>query len=863
MNLLDHVLNIRMLIHRSFNGKMERLGIGLSQYEENSGLTTDDNVLCHRILDVIGTHLQKGNNDFQSARDHTLKQCVFTLFNRLAAIKLMEQKQIFPEVIKQRAENGGLSAAHQMWLEEHPEGRSMERDGLLPFLEDKFKDMVEMNFLIYQADYPYSMMPTADEMNEIVQAFNAIENDPDCADAWQKDDILGWLYENFNSAEKVEFKESGNKTEYDKVSLQSQVYTPSWVVKFLVDNSLGKLYLEMFPDSELDKADIDGHRRYAIANRPTTQMRQPKDLRSLKIIDPACGSGNFLLYSFSLLYDMYIDQIERYGRDYNRREIPALIVENNIYGVDLDERAVQLAQIGLLIKARESGGRRARMPEHTNVVCSNFYLPPFMSVEEQFDIDTSWNANLKDIARKIWNDLRDAPKFGSLVRVEEQLNAIAPNDDNHSLFSMEEMASLFDEKNKMKTQLTNLVNTYGHEKGNPYMLLKMSEALTFLDVISSTFDVVVANPPYTDGGDFGKELKGFIEANYRSPLKFNNNLYACFINRCCELAGDDGKVGMVNPPTFMYIKTFEDTRKFILNKTHINLFVEWGYLGMFSSFARVDSAMFVLEMDKRKENSTFIKLDDLYEMKRKEVLFDAFRDYCNGISNDRVYSIPQSILKSIKSWPFIYWISDEFRAKFGNRSLGDILAARKGLGTDNIRFFRFWWEIEKNNISKDYNKDNKKWVTYLKGGPYNKWYGNLWLVVNWANDGYEIKHHPSLTLRNPDTYFKKGIGCTLLSSKGCSFRIQPENCIYDSTTRSIFISNKDYSEEFILALLNSKLTYYTLDCLNSTVATNSDDVHRVPLADFSESNKCLLNKLSLQNIEIKKYLCQYYITILS
>lgn len=135
--------------------------------------------------------------------------------------------------------------------------------------------------------------------------------------------------------------------------------------------------------------------------------------------------------------------------------------------------------------------------------------------------------------------------------------------------------------------------------------------MTFLDVISHSFDVVVANPPYTDSGDFGTELKAFVEENYKKPLKFNSNLYACFIKRCCELAGDDGKVGMVNPPTFMYIKTFEDTRKFILEKTHINLFVEWGYLGMFSSFARVDSAMFILEMDKRKEDSTFIKLNEL------------------------------------------------------------------------------------------------------------------------------------------------------------------------------------------------------------------------------------------------------------
>ena len=348
MNLLDHVLGIRLLIHRAFDGKFERLGIMNDGFVDMQ-LSDEDIQLRKRIKGIIYTTLPEQNGDHAKARDYTLKQCVFTLFNRLAAIKLMEQKELFPEVIKQRTENGGLSAAHQQWLEEHPESRSLERDGLLPFIEDKFKELAQ-DIPVYRADYPYSMFPTADEMNEIIRAFNQIEDDPDCQAIWKGDDILGWLYENFNVAEKVEFKNSGAKTEYDKVSLQSQVYTPSWVVKFLVDNTLGKLYLEMYPESQIDKPDINGNRKYSIANRPTRQMRTPQDLRTLRVIDPACGSGNFLLYAFMLLYDLYIDQMENFGKDYNRREIPALIIENNLFGVDLDERAVQLAQIGLLIK---------------------------------------------------------------------------------------------------------------------------------------------------------------------------------------------------------------------------------------------------------------------------------------------------------------------------------------------------------------------------------------------------------------------------------------------------------------------------------------------------------------------------------
>ena len=817
MNLIDHVLNIRILIHRALEAQMERSGMDATEREEK------------------------------------LKPCVFTLFNRLAAIKLMEQKELFPEVIKQRAENGGLSAAHQAWLEEHPEGRTMERDGLVPFLEDKFEEMAEMNFRIYQRDYPYAMMPTADELNEIIAAFNAIENDPDCADTWQKDDILGWLYENFNTAEKVEFKQSGDKTEYDKVSLQSQVYTPSWVVKFLVDNTLGKLYLEMFPESDIDKADEDGNRRYSIANRPTTSIRPQKDLLQLRLIDPACGSGNFLLYAFSMLYDLYMDQIENFGAEYNRREIPAMIVENNLYGVDLDERAVQLSQIGLLIKAREMGGRRARMPEHTNVVCTNFKLPDYEAVKAEFGYDASWERQYDVLARKIWTDLSEAHKFGTLVRVEEQLKAIAPNDDNHSLFSAKEMSDMFDEKYKMNQQIHNLVNKYSEHNRNPYTLLKMSEAMTFLDVITNPFDVVVANPPYTDSGDFGTELKAFVEENYKKPLKFNSNLYACFIKRCCELAGADGKVGMVNPPTFMYIKTFEDTRKFILDKTHINLFVEWGYLGMFSSFARVDSAMFILEMDKRKEDSTFIKLNDLYEMKRKEVLFKAFADYLGGIPNDRVYTLPQKKLKGIKSYPFIYWISDEFREKFGGKGLGDELRSAQGIATcDNNRYLRFWWEVNPDNISKSYNLDHKRWVGYSKGGPFNKWLGNSWALIDWDNEGHTLKNSPAV-LRNPDTYFQEGITYSGKGSKGATFRYHNSNSLYDSGGSCIF--RKNYKNiYYTMGFLNSVLNFYITGCLNPTVNKQVGDLARVPFAYPNKNEEAVVEKLVRENIGIKSHL---------
>ncbi len=855
MKLINHVLDIRRLIQQAFDNRFSRMGLRVKEPIPVEQLATDQQQRRRQLDNIMQSHLSE-LDDYAQARQAAINECVFTLFNRIAAIKVMEAKELFPEIITRRKENAGRSFEHNAWLEDHPEERSAEREGLKHFLTDQFNNLGE-HIPLYRKDYPYALMPTADELNEIIEQFNAVENDPDCGeDVWRGDDILGWLYENFNAVEKESLKQSGEKTEYNKVSLQSQVYTPQWVVKFLVDNTLGKAYLEMFPDSA-----IKG--KYQIANAPERQMCHPKDLLQMRFLDPACGSGNFLIYAFSLFYDLYVDQMENYGRDYSRREIPKMIVENNLFGVDLDERAAQISQIALFIKARVLGGHRSHWPRYTNVVSTHFFLEDYEKVKDTFDTIDNLDASKRNIMRMIWDELRNAYKFGSLVRVDETLDKILPNDLNHDLFAQQQMEDMFSFKQQFMGQLRQKVNELGELGSNPYTLAKTNDAISFLEIIAHKYDVVVANPPYTDSSDFGKELKAFVEENYRRPMKFNINLYACFIKRCCELAGGDGKVGMVNPPTFMYIKTFEDLRKYMLTETHISLFVEWGYLGMFSSFARVDSAMFVLDKDKRKEDSTFIKLNDLYEMKRKDVLFKAYNDLLNGQPNDRVYTLPQSKLKGIKSYPFIYWISDEFREKFGGKTVDDYIDVVKGLTTsDNNRFLRFWWEIPANRVSGDYRRDHKKWVRYVKGGPYNKWYGNMWTLLNWENDGEEIKNFVDENGKqrsrpqNISYYFREGVTYSAAGSKGATFRYLPFNYVIDAGGPGIY-SNTYKNVWYQLGFFNTKLVFYICDCLNPTVNINQGDLWRVPFALPDLGREHLVETLSRQNVKVKKSLCSY------
>ena len=850
MKLINHVLDIRRLIQQAFDNRFSRMGLRKEAAVPVEHLPEEHQVRRRKLDELMNSHLSELSY-YAEARQAAINECVFTLFNRIAAIKVMESKELFPEIIRRRKENAGRSFEHNAWLEEHPDERGAEREGLKHFLNDQF-DRLGEHIPLYRSDYPYSLMPTADELYEIIEKFNAVEDDVDCgAEVWKGDDILGWLYENFNAVEKAALKQSGEKTEYDKVSLQSQIYTPQWVVKFLVDNTLGKLYLEMYPDSQIKE-------KYKIANAPDHQVRSPKDVRNIHVLDPACGSGNFLIYAFSLLYDLYIDQMENYGCEYSRREIPKMIVENNLFGMDLDERAAQISQIALFIKARELGGHRGHWPAYTNVVSTHFLLPPYEDVKSRFNYDTSWLQSYDAVAKKVWTDLASAPKFGSLVRVEEQLDELDPKDNDNSLFSANEIDSLFSEGNKMKNIIQNLVNEWG--KANSFSLLKSSEAKTFLDIISHKYDVVVANPPYTDSADFGAELKAFVEANYKKPYKVNTNLYACFIKRCCELAGEDGKVGMVNPPTFMYIKTFEDTRKFILENTHINLFVEWGYLGMFSSFARVDSAMYILEMHSEERNSIFIKLNDLYEMKRKAVLFEAYDDYLNNRPNSRVYALPQSKLKGIKSYPFIYWISDEFREKFGSDALDDILFIRQGGATgNNERTLRFFWEIGKEDISSDI-EDKKDYVFYPKGGPFNKWYGNNWIVLAYNNpDMYDYLKSHGNRLPSESFYLKEGVTYGSSGSRGCSFRYLPPNQVISGAGPGIYPSDVFRNINYYLGFLNSKLSTYLLECLNPTVNVTQGDIKRIPFAIPSSSIENCIHRLVNHCVNIKKHLCEYSI----
>ncbi|HOI28083.1 MAG TPA: hypothetical protein PKZ15_11655, partial [Paludibacteraceae bacterium] len=477
----------------------------------------------------------------------------------------------------------------------------------------------------------------------------------------------------------------------------------------------------------------------------------------------------------------------------------------------------------------------------------------------------------QELIAEIWNDLQYAYKFGSLIRLDEKvkssLHRLVEQRDKEqgSLFSDKELgvkpkpiqANLFTEHDIEKEKqfaatffanLKTAVEQYAQAQGNTFLTSKTRDAITFLELLTTEYDVATANPPYTDSGDFGPELREFIDDNYKKPYKFHTNLYASFIKRCYDFTGKAGFVAMLHPLTFMYIKTFEDVRKFMLTKTNLNLLAELGLGGVFAnSDVQVDAAMYVLEKKETEADGTYFDLKKYKNHTNKPDIFREIYDNCvSGIYDEHVFIIPQSKLKIIESWPFIYWISDDFREKFGSSALEKNADIVSGVKTGNNNgAVRHWWEIDPQDIFDGTNE--VRWVMYTKGGPFRKWSGNNWLCVNYANNASYIRGQNSFNLVD-DKYWKNiGLSYSGSGSKGISFRFKPEGYLFDMGASAVFPKVDVY---YALSALNSKLVFYITDCLNPTVNKQPNDVKRIPLPKQHTDNYVILSKLSKRNVEI-------------
>lgn len=861
MKIEDHVERIRLKVEDAVKNALDRCGITVDTW--NKDKEADSNIEVGNYKQLIES-IQQGK-DWSYCYDEIVDDYAFTLFNRLICMKVLESHGLYPEMITQRQQHSGKSYTHYMWLETNGQYSSVPFEGLEKYLSWQF-DQLSSECDLFAVSIPLHMVPTATFCKEIIDLINAVDEDDQVEnDIWKQGNILSQIYEIYNNSKKAALKASGDKVEYDKVHVQSQIYTPEWVVQFLVDNSLGKLYLEMYPDSDIKN-------KHKIIGDFSEVTREKKSLDEIKIIDPCVGSGNFLLYCFDLLYEMYMDQIDNYGADYSKRQVPETIIEHNLHGIDLDERAVQLTKVGLFIKAKTK--RSSVHISHYNVVSASFHLPEYSEIGTLFDAQY-FSKQFSDLLKDVWGDLQQAYKFGSLLRIDEKFEDVKKTlkedigDTQLSLFTYEKAAEFDLFEKSFYEKLGEAIAKYAIDDKRKFIAEAASNALTYLKIITDKYDVVSSNPPYTDSSAYcNTELGNFIEKNYKKPYNCTTNLYACFMKRNLELVYNSGFVAMINPHTFMNIDTFKDLRKVILSFSKIETLVDYGLdrVNLFGPGILLDAVWYVLKKESVKQYNTvyFNITENQQEKFKKESFSQCVKDVIIGKENNRVISVNPISFKDIDGMPFLFGISEGLRKKFELPSLEDVgIKSVQGLATAaNERFIRLWWELSETDI----NPIRRKWYRYAKGGPFCKWYGNNWAMVNWENEGSEIKNFRDPITgkqksrpQNEQYYLREGITYTGRGSKGASFRLHERDSLFDVGGSCVFSPDNLVDIEYIIAFLNSRLSFYIIDCLNPTVNTQVGDIKRIPMVIPSDADVTSVSNRARQCIEIKKEIDSRYL----
>lgn len=860
------IIRIRQTLERSYPLLLKQCGI--TEDGDTGSALPGFEELRNQILPVI--QADEKQIGLKEARVRFIQEASFTTLNRLIGLKVMEARKLLNKTyITKSIETGGKSEAHYLYLNTNPNASSEPGQGINTVLNKVFKELSQELPQLYDG-CRYGVLPRGNNTAKAIDLINSIP-----VDEWLKDDIIGWVYQYYNVAERKALKNSNAKIDEENVHIQSQQYTPSWVVKHIVDNTLGRYYLEMYPESPLyDEIEIP------IPRAELKREREPKKLEEIKVLDPACGSGNFLLYSFDLLKKMYLEQ------GYQPHDIPALILEHNLFGIDIDDRAVQLTMLLLYLKAKDP--HRPNRKYKMNIVSADFHLfdqTQLKEVREKYRGDTT----IQDFIDLIWDQLNNARTLGSLLDITGELAKLTEKRKKvDPLF--------FDEQKWKQTEIEVLEDIKKAVSNNKEYGEFIEQGMNFAELLIQNYDVVVANPPYLDSSDMTGRFKDFIKERFKG---FDKNLYSAFIKRCDDFAADNGYVGMITPQTYMFISSYKDTRAWILNENKLKDFVHFGLGGVFTE-SLVDTAIIVFEKSPADESRSvffnLVRFERSNLSNKREGLHQAVSMLKSGKRCSYAYLLNQGEFRKIPGYPFVYWISDEIRELFSKyRPLQEYTQVVVGLQTgDNDSFLRFWWEVLPEDISTDYKVDRKKWVPYAKGGPFNKWYGNLWWVVNWEDNGKEIKEFvddngkQKSRPQNESYYFREGLNFSQTTSSSLSSRFSPRNTIFDVVSSSVF-SHSEPTETY-LCIMNSPLANVLVNVLNPTVHYQVGDIKNLPkpnpivlkdvdakltereqsdqlftntyqdsMPDMSSDTRVTLHSIARDCIEVKKALYSFHI----
>jgi hypothetical protein len=616
----------------------------------------------------------------------------------------------------------------------------------------------------------------------ILAGFRTEINDEDCDDV----EVIGWLYQFYISDEKDKVIERKSAVSTEDIPAVTQLFTPHWIVRYITENSLGRLWMLNRPASGLK-----AHMPYYIEGEAETDFLKITKPEEIKIVDPAVGSGHMLTYAFDLLYLIYEEE------GYPTNDIAGLILKHNLHGIEICPRAAQLAELALAFKARKKTRRFFQTTVFVRPQVTELHEIRFSGDELREYIKEFGLGSLFDQAViKLLHQFEESKNFGSLI--QPCLNQKSISDTRQAIQAKDLGGQLFLRETHLKV----------------LRVLEQAEALT------QRYHVVVANPPYMGGKNMNSVLKDFLEDNFED---YKTDLFSAFLVRCFSLSQHGGYLGFMTPFVWMFITSYEELRLRMLGRATITSLVQLEYSGF--DGATVPICTFTLKnADEPNYQGAYIRLTSfrgapIQGPKALEAIKNPKCGWMFRASSVDFREIPGS--------PIAFWVSKKLRDTFRRAALSATTALKNGLQTgDTTQFLRAWWECSSGVVTRPEDQgQTKKWIPYNKAGSYRKWYGNFIHVVNWEFDGAAIKANPSARPQNTDSYFNEGVTWGMITSGPSSFRWMPAGMIFDNSAPSAFRSKRAKS---LLGMLNSPVPGQILSILNPTLNMTTGTLASVP-----------------------------------
>lgn len=818
----------RELISR-VSQKALQYGIAENEYADRNADSVNDKLLTAEEKHQRAALIEQIN---KNGYEQVMEEVAYTWFNRFCALRFMEvngylpthirvftdddnhfKPQILDEAINLNLPGLKLEKVYELKNENREEElfkyliivQCNALNSVLPGMFQKISDYTELLF-------PDNLLRQGSVVEQLVSSIPADNFDVQTESG--QIEIIGWLYQYYISEKHEEVVDPlhGKSIKKEEVPAATQLFTTDWVVRYLIDNSVGRYWIERNPESKL-KDEL----QYFVAPKSgeikyINEKIEPKDLT---VLDPCIGSGHFLIYAFDVLVKIYTE----YG--YSARDAAQIIVENNLFGLDIDDRATQLAYFSVMMKARQYDRRffeRGVQPKIYSVEESNNFS------KDVFDYIVGGNSALKSDLQQLVDAFYDAKEYGSILQM--------PKVDFAAL------KRRFDE-------IIDDVSLFKDEALNKFLPM-----VQVAEIIANKYAVVATNPPYLNKYD-GK-LKGFVDNNYKA---YGGDLFSVFIYRNLLFCKENGYSGYMTPFVWMFIKTYEKLREYIINNKSIATLIQMEYSAY--EEATVPICTFVLKNGRETCNGLYFRLSDFkggMEVQRQKVLEALSSENCKYF-----FEATESNFSKIPGSPIAYWVSVSFFNTFDSQTIGNIADAKQGLATaDNNRFLRLWYELSLNSICfnatscEDAESKNMKWFPYNKGGEFRKWYGNNDYVVNWENDGFEIKHFTDergkLRSRpqNLQYYFRECLSWSLVSSSVAAFRYKQKGFIFDIAGMSCF-SNSNLL--YLLGLTNSKYAMEVLKIVAPTINYQCGDIANIPV---KIANKEVVESIVGNNVDLSK-----------